>query len=219
MTFDEVLIGQLLKIPSTGIDITLSVEELGLNYPEINKTISVNKKSTFIPNKINQLSRTSRIIACILATNVIQNKGHFDELSSMTCKVVYAIIKKIPVNWARVIIHHMTHIKTRLFYEPLLTYLFIHFVVPLENEPNLPIRTHPIDNVARERMEKAMQRANALKSVRPSSSSSQIPQIESFEEEEEDKEEIENLRKEKEIKLRQEANQAANIVWQSIVDD
>ena len=31
MTFDEVLIGQLLKIPSSGIDITLSVEESGLS--------------------------------------------------------------------------------------------------------------------------------------------------------------------------------------------
>ena len=74
MTFDELLIGQLLKIPSSGIDITLSIEELGLNYPEINKTISVNKKSTFIPNKINQLTRTSRIIAYSLAANIIQKK-------------------------------------------------------------------------------------------------------------------------------------------------
>ena len=98
MTFDEVLIGQLLNIPSSGINITLSVEELGLTYPEINKIISLNKKSTFIPNKINQLSRTSRIIAYILAANIIQKKEHFDELSSMTCKAVYAIMKKIPVN-------------------------------------------------------------------------------------------------------------------------
>ena len=98
MTLDEVLIGQLLKIPSSGIDITLSVEELGISYLEINKTISQNKKSTFIPNKINQLSRTYRILAYIFAANVIQKKGHFDELSSMTCKAVYAIIKKIPVN-------------------------------------------------------------------------------------------------------------------------
>ena len=101
MTFDEVLIGQLLKIPSSRIDITLSVEELGLTYLEINKTISLNKKSTFIPNKINQLSRIARIIAYILAANIIQKKGHFDELSSMTCKMVYAIMKKIPVNWCR----------------------------------------------------------------------------------------------------------------------
>ena len=124
----------------------------------------------------------------------------------MTCKAVYAIMKNIPINWARVIVHHMTHIKTKLFYGPLLTYLFIHFNVPLDNEPSLPIRTHPIDSITIDRMEKALERANALKSVCPSSSSSQVPQVESSEEEEEDnnKEEIEKLRKEiEEIKLRQ----------------
>ena len=214
MTFDEVLIGQLLKIPSSGIDITLCVEELGFSYLEINKTISHNRKSTFIPNKINQLTKIPRIIAYILAANVIQKKGHFDELSSMTCKAVYAIIKNIPVNWVRVIIYHMTHIKTKLFYGPLLTYIFIHFGVPLENEPNLPIRAHPIDDVAIVRMEKALERAKALKSARPSSSSSQVPQDESSEEEEEEnKEELVKLRKEiEEMKLQ-------SNVWQSSVDD
>ena len=56
MPFDEVLIGQLLKIPSTGINLTLSVEELGWSCLEINKVISLNKKSTFLPNKINRLT-------------------------------------------------------------------------------------------------------------------------------------------------------------------
>ena len=32
MTFDEVLIGQVLNIPSSSIDITLSVEELGIIF-------------------------------------------------------------------------------------------------------------------------------------------------------------------------------------------
>ena len=78
--FDETLFGQLLKIPSTGIDLTESIEELGWSCLDINKTISQNKKSTFLPNKINQLTKESRIIAYILATNIIQKKGHFDEL-------------------------------------------------------------------------------------------------------------------------------------------
>ena len=44
ISFDEVFIGQLLKIPFLGLDITLNVEELGLSYLEINKTIFLNKK-------------------------------------------------------------------------------------------------------------------------------------------------------------------------------
>ena len=91
------LIGQLLKIPSTGLDITLAIEELGWSYLDINKAISINK-STFKPNKINQLTKTSRIIVYILAANIIQKNGHFIELSGMACKAVYAITKNIPVN-------------------------------------------------------------------------------------------------------------------------
>ena len=96
--FDEIPIGQLLKIPSIGIDLTLSIEELGWSCLDINKAISINKKSTFLPNKINQLTKESRIMAYILAANIIQKKGHFDELRSMTCKAVYAITKRIQVN-------------------------------------------------------------------------------------------------------------------------
>ena len=109
----------------------------------------------------------------------------------------------------------MTHIKTKLFCGPLLTYLFLHFGVPLENEPFLPIRAHPIDEVAIVRMDHALDRARALKSSNPSSSSSQIPQVESSEEEEEEdhQEEFEKIRKEiEDLKLQ-------NTIWQSGVDD
>ena len=91
LPFDEILIGQLLKIPSTGIDITLNFEELGWNYQDVNKSISLNKRSTFKPNRLNQLSKQSRLIVYILAVNIVQKKGHHDELSELCCKVVYAI--------------------------------------------------------------------------------------------------------------------------------
>ena len=64
----------------------------------------------------------------------------------------------------------MTHIKTKLFYGSLLTYVIIHFGVPLENEPKLPIRAHPIDDVAIVTMEKSLERVKALKSAHSSSS-------------------------------------------------
>ena len=161
MPFDEVLIGQLLKIPSTGIDLTLSIEELGWSCLDINKVISINKKSTFLLNKINQLTKESRIIAYILAANIVQKKGHFDEFRSMTCKAVYAITKKIQVNWSHVICHHMTHIKTKLFYGPFLTYLFIHFDIPLTHEPSLPVRSKSLDLVTINKMEQTSGRSRA----------------------------------------------------------
>ena len=124
LPFDEILLDQLLKIPSTGLDITLTFEELGWSYLDVNKTISINKKSSFKPNKLNQLNKQSRIIAYIVAANIIQMKVHNDELSKLSCKAVYAITKKIPVNWSRVMIHCMERVKTKLFYGPSLTYLF-----------------------------------------------------------------------------------------------
>ena len=36
--FDEILIGQLLKIPSFSLDITLTCEDLGWSYQDINKS-------------------------------------------------------------------------------------------------------------------------------------------------------------------------------------
>ena len=54
--FDDVLLGQLLKIPSSGIDISSTIEELGWNYQDVNKSISLNKRSAFKPNRLNQLN-------------------------------------------------------------------------------------------------------------------------------------------------------------------
>ena len=119
--FDEILLGNVLSIPSSGIDLTLTIEELGWNFENINKTISVNKRSHFKPNKINQLTKQAHIIAYIMAANLIKKKGHNDELSELSCKAAYAIAKKIPINWARIMIHCMEHIKTKLFFGSSLT--------------------------------------------------------------------------------------------------
>ena len=93
----------------------------------------------------------------------------------------------------------MTHVKTKLFFGPLLTYLFIHYNVPLESESSLPIRTKLIDSVAIEKMERALERSKTLKSVQPSSS--QAPTLEEESSEESDdggvsKEQFETLRNE-----------------------
>ena len=98
--FDETLLGHVLNIPCTDLDITLTFEELGWSYQEVNKAISKNKRASFKPNKINQLAKQARIIAYIVAANLIQKKGHFDELSELSCKAVCAITKKILVNWS-----------------------------------------------------------------------------------------------------------------------
>ena len=96
--FDEHLLGNILTIPSNGIDITMSFEEFGWTFECINKINSINKKSHFKPNKINQLTKQGHVIAYIVAANLIQKKGHNDELSELSCKAVYAIAKKILVN-------------------------------------------------------------------------------------------------------------------------
>ena len=98
MPFDDVLLGQVPKIPSTSIDLSLSFEELCWNFKDVNKSISQNKRSTFKPNRLNQLSKQSRFIAYILAANIVQKKGHSDELSDLCCKGVYAITNRISVN-------------------------------------------------------------------------------------------------------------------------
>ena len=189
LPFDETLIVQLLKIPSTGLDITLNFEELGWSYQEINKTISSNKRSTIKPNKLNQLTKQSRIIAYIVATNIIQKEGHNDELSELSRKAVYAITKKIPVNWPRVMIHCMKLVKTKVFYGPSLTDLFEHYSVPLEDEPSLTVKSKPIDSVVIDKMEQALERVKRLKNIKTSKASTsgaQEREEESLEEEDED---------------------------------
>ena len=133
--------------------------------------------------KINQLTKESRIIAYILAANIIQKKSHFDELRSMTCKAIYVITKKIPVNWSHIICHHLTHIKTKLFYDPLLTYLFIHYDIPLTHESSLPVRSKPLDLVTINKMEQASRRATTSG---PTSSSAPTQEVESSKEDQED---------------------------------
>ena len=176
-----------MKIPSSGIDISLTFEELGWNYQDVNKSISLNKRSAFKPNRLNQLNKQSRLIAYILAANVVQKKGHHDEPSELCCKVVYAITNRILVNWAKLLIHNMTHIKTKLFYEPCLTYLFEHYNIPLSNQPDLAVKVKPLGASVVAKMEQAFERAKALKSVRPSSSQAPAPKESSSEESDEER--------------------------------
>jgi len=189
LTFDDTLIGQLLKIPSSGVDITLTIYDLNWSYLEINKAISINTN--------------------IIAANIVQKKGHFDELSELTCKAVYAITKKIQVNWARVIVHCMTHVKTKLFFGSLLTYLFEHFDVPFDNEARMVVKSKPLGSSAIEKMEQALERSKISKSMPPSTSSAP-PEVHESESSDEDDEgstakQIESLQKQlDDIKFRQE---------------
>ena len=132
----------------------------------------------------------------------------------MTCKAIYAITKKIPVNWSHIICHHLTHIKTKLFYGPLLTYLFIHYDIPLTHEPSLPVRTKPLDLVTINKMEQASGRA---RTSGPSSSSAPAQEAESSDEDQEGplKEDLDDLRKKVEAKQIEQTRQFVGIVdWQ-----
>ena len=134
-----------------------------------------------------------------MAADLIRKKGHNDELSELICKAVYAITKKILVNWSRVFIYYMEHLKTKLFYGPSLTSLFEHFNVPLSNEPSLLVRTKNLDSVAIEKMEQALERTKTLKSMKSSHGASlkRPEEIEESSEEKEDqqnKEQIDNFR-------------------------
>ena len=174
----------------------MSFEELSWNYQDVNKSISQNKRSAFKPNRLNQLNKQSRLIVYILAANVVQKKGHHDELSDLCCKAIFAITNRILVNWAKLLIHNMIHIKTKLFYGPCLTYLFEHFDIPLSNQPDLVVKAKPLGETVVAKMEQAFERAKALKSVRPSTS--QAPEESNSEESEEDrvsKEQVEVLQK------------------------
>ena len=196
MSFDDVLLGHILKVPSTGIDLSLSFEELRWNYQDVNKSISQNKRSAFKPNRLNQLNKQSRLIAYILVANVVQKKGHHDELSDLCCNAIYAITNRISVNWAKLLIHNMTYIKPKFFYRPCLTYLFEHFDVPLSNQPDLAVKAKPLGATVVAKMELAFERAKALKNVRLSSS--QASEESSSEESEEDsvsREQVESLQK------------------------
>ena len=92
-------------------------------------------------------------------------KGHNDELGVLSCKAVYAITMKIPINQSRVMIHCKEHVKTKLFYGPSLTYLFEHYSVPLENKPSLTVKSKYLDSVAINKMEQALERAKSLKNI------------------------------------------------------
>ena len=114
----------------------------------------------------------------------------------------------------------MTHVKTKLFFGPLFTYLFIHYDVPLTNEPSLPIRTKPLDNVAIEKMELTLERSRRVKTLSTSTASTSGAQGRDehedtlVEEDDATKEDIEALRKKiVDIKLRQEEHFMANCDW------
>ena len=64
----------------------------------------------------------------------------------------------------------MEHVKTKLFYGPSLTSLFEHFDVSLTNEPFLEVKPKHLDSLAIEKMEHALERAKALKSMKSKSS-------------------------------------------------
>ena len=218
--FDEILLGNVLSIPSSGIDLTLTFEELGWNFENINKTISINKRSYFKPNKINQLTKQARIIAYIVGANLIQKKGHNDELSELSCKAIYANAKKIPVNWARIIILCMEHVKTKLFCGSSLTRLFEHIEKPLSSEPSLRIKTKNLDLASIEKMDQTLERTKAIKNLKSSQATSSAP----MEEEDDDsskeeegnatKEQIETLQFEiANISLRQEQLYKQSYDW------
>ena len=99
----------------------------------------------------------------------------------------YAITNKILVNWAKLLIHNMIHIKTKLFYGHCLTYLFEHYNVPLSNQPDLAVKAKPLRAFVVAKMEQTFECAKALKSVRPSSSHAPAPEESSSERSDEER--------------------------------
>ena len=80
-----------------------------------------------------------------------------------------------------------THVKTKLFYGPCLTYLFDHYSVPLTNQPDLVVKSKPLGASVVEKMEQAFERVKTLKSARPSSFQAPAPEESSSEDSDEEK--------------------------------
>ena len=87
----------------------------------------------------------------------------------------------------------MTHIKTKLLFGPCLTYVFIHYDIPLIHEPSLSVRSKSLDLVTINKMKQALGRSRATKGSCPSSSSAQALEVESPDEEEDEGYVIESI--------------------------
>ena len=99
--------------------------------------------------------------------------------------------------------------------------MFEHYSIPLENEPSLTVKTKPLDNIAVENMEQALERSKTLKSVqtsRASSSGAQEMEVPSFEDDEDlgDKSEIQELKNQiANISLRQDKLYNESCEWRN----
>ena len=100
------------------------------------------------------LNPTAKIIARIVAQNLIPKTGSFDHFAPDKVNVVYAIFAKIKVNWANVFLKNMAckHYKF-LPFGCFITLILQHFGVALSNEPKVDSGKEYFDRVSLSRMQ------------------------------------------------------------------
>jgi len=85
------------------------------------------------------LHRDPRLLYCVLVRTILVKPNFTDSLNNKTLEILYLLMTGKPINYARYILSHMAKIGSimhpaPLAYSNLLTMVFNHFRVPLENE-------------------------------------------------------------------------------------
>ena len=155
-------LAEILNIPTSDV----SLMSVDVSNPDINPLLF--KPDCTYPMNNNSLNPNARLIAKIVAQNLIPKTGSFDHFASDKINAVYAIFAQIKVDWATVFINNMASKHTKFLpFGSFLTHIFKHFNVDLTNEPKVESKRDFFDKVSLSRMQLA------LDSIPSSSSRSQ----------------------------------------------
>ena len=123
-----------------------------LDDPAVNHLLF--KPGCTYPMNNNSFNPTAKLIARIIAQNLIPKTGSSDHFSSDKINAVYAIFAKIKVDWANVFLKNMAskHFKF-LPFGSFITLILQHFGVDLTHEPKVEPKKDFFDRVSLSRMQ------------------------------------------------------------------
>ncbi|XP_020254102.1 uncharacterized protein LOC109831175 [Asparagus officinalis] len=137
----------ILQIPTSDVELR-SIE---LSDPSVNHQMF--SPGCSYPMNNNSLNPIAKLIARIIAHNLIPKTGSFDHFASDKINAVYAIFAEIKVDWATIFINNMASKHTKFLpFGSFFTLIFQHFNVDLTNEPKVESTRDFFDKVSLSRM-------------------------------------------------------------------
>ncbi|XP_020242941.1 uncharacterized protein LOC109821162, partial [Asparagus officinalis] len=144
----------LLRACRNPKDPASDVELMSIDHTDPDMNALLFKPGCTYPMNNNLLNFTSKIIARIVAHNLIPKTGSFDYFAADKVNAVYAIFAKIRVNWANVFLKNMAYKHSKFLpFGSFITLILKHFGVDLSGEPKVDPNKKYFDRVALSRMQ------------------------------------------------------------------